>query len=383
MALDLGIANAPLVWTVPQADFEGTPPSLTLIEEDQAEEEASSPAQGPVRAHRMAMAPPGNRARGTASERLRAGFAWRRDTLDALVGLPLGLSSTLGLGVLDRDSYLLFFGGAAAGFASGPYLYHVPSSGYSLWGARYVIMPVSSNGWIGVNGGLERLYPSAAVVGDAEQARRWIDREDWQLARNQGAYPRAWLVHSVFVHGPTAGPNDPGRLALMRDLVYQTDRLWREQGRPILDLRTIAFVETDQPRALAGYTSRTAVGRGESVTVTRYEPQRVEIVAELRRPGLVVLADRFDPGWFLTIDGTPAPIFRTNRLMRGAAVKAGRHTLVYTYDPASFRIGAGISVAGLVGLAAVVFWGCKDLRGRRGWTGGVRPSSPPPSDTAT
>jgi hypothetical protein len=42
--------------------------------------------------------------------------------------------------------------------------------------------------------------------------------------------------------------------------------------------------------------------------------------------------------------------------MRGAAVKAGRHTLVYTYDPASFRIGAALTIAGLITAAVLVPW---------------------------
>ena len=84
----------------------------------------------------------------------------------------------------------------------------------------------------------------------------------------------------------------------------------------------------------------------ESVAVVRHEPQRVELSATLERPGLVILADTYYPGWRLTIDGKPAPIFRANRMMRGATVPAGKHTLVYTYEPGSFRIGAIVSLAG-------------------------------------
>ena len=125
----------------------------------------------------------------------------------------------------------------------------------------------------------------------------------------------------------------------MDDLVYQSDALLaRSQPgrlRPAVDgLRRDR--PAPGPRRLC---SRTPVGPAESVAVTRYEPQRVELVASLQHPGLVILADTYYPGWNLTIDGLPAPIYRTNRLMRGAAVKAGRHTLVYTYDPDSFRIG--------------------------------------------
>jgi uncharacterized membrane protein YfhO len=67
-----------------------------------------------------------------------------------------------------------------------------------------------------------------------------------------------------------------------------------------------------------------------------------------------VLADVYYPGWELTIDGKPAPIYRVNGFMRGAAVPANAHQLVYTYAPRSFRIGKVVSIAGL---ALFVFLG--------------------------
>jgi hypothetical protein len=144
----------------------------------------------------------------------------------------------------------------------------------------------------------------------------------------------------------------------MKNLVYKDDPFWRAPDRQVYDLRSMAFVETDRPQELAGYVARAVVAPTESVVITRYEPQRVELVANLERPGLVVLADIYYPGWKLAIDGVPAPIYRTNRMMRGAAVKSGRHTLVYTYDPASFRIGAILSITGLLTLAALIPWAC-------------------------
>ncbi len=71
-------------------------------------------------------------------------------------------------------------------------------------------------------------------------------------------------------------------------------------------------------------------------------PSRRQAVLEvgLDSPGVVILADVDYPGWELAIDGTPAPIYRVNGVMRGAAVSSGSHRLVYTYAPQSFRIGA-------------------------------------------
>ena len=70
----------------------------------------------------------------------------------------------------------------------------------------------------------------------------------------------------------------------------------------------------------------------------------------------MVLADVFYPGWELTIDGRPAPIYRTNRAMRGAAVPSGPHRLVYTYRPGSVRLGALISGFGVLAALGLGFW---------------------------
>jgi hypothetical protein len=138
-------------------------------------------------------------------------------------------------------------------------------------------------------------------------------------------------------------------------LIYESDRIWSERGRPVLDLRQTALIETNDKEGLKGSLSSTTVGPSESVTVVKHEPQRVELRASLDRPGLVILADAYYPGWRLTIDGKIAPIFRTNRMMRGAAVPAGEHKLVYTYEPRSFALGAVVSLAGAIALLAVVW----------------------------
>ena len=79
-------------------------------------------------------------------------------------------------------------------------------------------------------------------------------------------------------------------------------------------------------------------------------PEQAVLEVRLDSPGLVVLADVDYPGWELAIDGKPAPIYRVNGVMRGAAVSAGRHRLVYTYAPRSFQIGRLVSIAGLAAL---------------------------------
>ena len=85
--------------------------------------------------------------------------------------------------------------------------------------------------------------------------------------------------------------------------------------------------------------------------MTYPSPDRAELEASLESPGLVILADVYYPGWELTIDGNPAGIHAVNRLMRGAAVTAGKHRLSYYYAPRSFLIGRVASMIALGGLA--------------------------------
>ena len=126
----------------------------------------------------------------------------------------------------------------------------------------------------------------------------------------------------------------------MQLLSAGADPLWSDPRQEVFDLHSAALIETDDRERLKGYIARRPVEPSESVAVISHEPQRVVLKAVLNQPGLVILADTYYPGWSLTIDGRPAPIYRANRVMRGAAVPAGKHTLVYTFEPQSFSWGA-------------------------------------------
>jgi hypothetical protein len=134
------------------------------------------------------------------------------------------------------------------------------------------------------------------------------------------------------------------------------DPFWSNPDLNVYDPRRLAWVEPDDPSVLRGFATGGPPRTGERVDVIAHEPQRVVLRATLKQPGLVVLADTYYPGWRLTIDGEPAPIIRTNRMMRGAAVSSGTHDLVYTYQPDSFRFGLLGSAVGLVLALVLLGW---------------------------
>ena len=158
---------------------------------------------------------------------------------------------------------------------------------------------------------------------------------------------RAWVVHVARFLEPTTESSQKRRVGAMQEILYADDPLWHDSTLKAFDPRTLAWVDRDQASALGRYLSGSEPKPSESVKVAYPSPQRVELDVTLETPGLVILGDVYYPGWELTIDGVPAPIYRANRVMRGAAVPSGRHRLVYTYRPRSFVIGGIISLVGM------------------------------------
>jgi hypothetical protein len=161
------------------------------------------------------------------------------------------------------------------------------------------------------------------------------------LWRNPHSFPRAWIVHEVVTVPPLrrAGPDQIAR---------RTRQIFFPGDRP-LDFRQTAVVESDVKPESADIPAPAADVDDESCQIVRAQPQRLEIDVELQRAGLLVVSDLFYPGWTAEVtsaDGQRAqvPILRTNRIMRGVALSAGRQHVTFDYRPRLFYAGAAISV---------------------------------------
>ncbi len=148
---------------------------------------------------------------------------------------------------------------------------------------------------------------------------------DYWVMVNHGALPRVFVPHRVETIA-----DDKARLEKM--------------GSADFDAREIAYVES--PVALSGLCFGAAQITGESAT-------KITVSAQMQTPGLIVLADLWNKGWRAYLNGQPEPILRTNHAIRGVVVPAGKSTLEFRYEPASFALGLK-----LAGLAAVLLVGC-------------------------
>jgi hypothetical protein len=161
----------------------------------------------------------------------------------------------------------------------------------------------------------------------------------------------------------------------MQEILYSDDRIWHDSTLTAFDPRQLVWIEKDKQVELRAFLSGKPPRSTETVKVSYPSPQRVELESNLESSGIVVLADIHYPGWKLTIDGQPAPIYKVNRLMRGAAVPAGVHRLVYSYEPRSFQVGGTITLAGLIAAAAFAVHCALWPRARTVSTGSAEPRS--------
>jgi uncharacterized membrane protein YfhO len=95
------------------------------------------------------------------------------------------------------------------------------------------------------------------------------------------------------------------------------------------------------------------------VKIVDYRPNRVAVAVDDGPAGWLVLGDVWYPGWKCKIDGVEVPVRRADFLFRAVVLAAGRHEVVFTFAPDSYRLGRLISLTTLglltAGLAAISF----------------------------
>ena len=184
------------------------------------------------------------------------------------------------------------------------------------------------------------------------------DGADATVYANDNALPRTWLVARQQVE-----KGDKRALAAIGAAGFQ----------PRQELVT--------EKRLPGLAQGLAPGRAPTTSpgaarIVSYTAERVAIEASAGRASELVLSDTYYPGWHATVDGRPAPVDRVDYMFRGVALGAGRHRVVFSYDPSSFRVGWVVSLGASLVVAAAVVAGL--VRRRRTAPRHAR-STPPPA----
>jgi uncharacterized membrane protein YfhO len=124
--------------------------------------------------------------------------------------------------------------------------------------------------------------------------------------------------------------------------------------RPDFDPQKQVLLEAVPPKNVPPNPKGTeAPPDGNNVVITKYQPNRIEVDCASDCDTYLVLSELFYPGWRAYIDGNKVQILRADYLLRAVPLTAGRHNVVFVYRPASFLIGAAITIFTLLLLGAI------------------------------
>jgi hypothetical protein len=139
----------------------------------------------------------------------------------------------------------------------------------------------------------------------------------------------------------TAFPNTDGSYALFdftgalpRAKLYSN---WQVNTNDQAVLKTLADLDFDPAKTVLVSTPQKdlpAVATNENsgtVEFKSYAPKRIIFAANAPEPSVLLLNDKYDPDWRVTVDGKPAELLRCNYIMRGVYLPAGSHTVEFQF----------------------------------------------------
>ncbi len=154
---------------------------------------------------------------------------------------------------------------------------------------------------------------------------------------------------------PIFNPNYMGNAWFVKSikLVPGADEAIAEIGKT--DLHNTAVVEKEFASAVEGYKRDTITGQ---VLINNYAPDNLIYTCTSTQKQLAVFSDIYYPkGWNAYIDGKPAEHIRVNYILRGLMIPAGEHTVVFKFEPKSYKYGQIIAlISSIIILLLVGYW---------------------------
>jgi hypothetical protein len=188
---------------------------------------------------------------------------------------------------------------------------------------------------------------ATAPVKPGDLCNAWAEWGNPRLVRRGGGPPSHWsrVLSEPLTVLRFADPLP--RATVFRDVraVAADDLALTQLTAPAFDDKRTALVAPQPGRAVPSFAPCSG---GDRLRPHFERADRVVIDATLACDGLVMLNDTWFPGWHASMDGVDVPIWRTDVVFRGVAVRAGAHTIVFAYDSRAVRTGLIVSLAGLV-----------------------------------
>ena len=110
-----------------------------------------------------------------------------------------------------------------------------------------------------------------------------------------------------------------------------------------LDTRTNGVVEQEFADRVS---KNNTVDSNATITFDKYHPEQMEYTYSSSQESNVVFSEVFyDKGWNAYIDNELVDHYRVNYILRGLRVPAGKHKIVFKFEPKTYELGSTLSLS--------------------------------------
>jgi hypothetical protein len=202
-----------------------------------------------------------------------------------------------------------------------------------LYGVKYVI----SISPIEETSRFELIY--ARIEGLQGKEEDLLKGNTIKLYKHRSPFARAWLVKDFKVMDSKA------------ILERMTQKEFRPDGEVLLEEEP-KWINPPSPSFTKGglwVLKDPLSGTQNKVEFISKSNSRLHLQVKAAENVMLVLSDTYCPGWKASVDGSPQEIYQANYAFRAIPLSAGIHQVRFVYDPMSFKLGAGVSLLGILG----------------------------------
>ena len=169
------------------------------------------------------------------------------------------------------------------------------------------------------------LVPPGVSVPPLAGLRLAYSGPDADIYANSSALPRAFVV------------SNQQTIAREQSQLLAVESPTFQRRSVVVTDHPLAGIPVDAPRSSAG-----------AARIISYAPDQVRVTVHASRESVLVLTDGYFPGWTASVNGRSANVERVDYLLRGVRVGSGTSTVIFRYQPGSWRLGWIISLIALI-----------------------------------
>ena len=176
---------------------------------------------------------------------------------------------------------------------------------------------------------------SRSVLFSTNGNYRFITGGDVKIYENLAVLPRAFIVHQM-------------------EVVSDVDTAIAKLRSPDFDVSQTIVKVTEQGEETGNIIQAFPETKAR-VEIVTYQPERIEMQADLDAPGWLVVSDTAYPGWRAEVNGREVPILEVDIMLRAVALSSGSHQVVLSYQPKPLYLGGWLSLCGgLLGMLILI-----------------------------